>query len=106
LCQALRSAIWSICAGKPQNKSNEFKPIQNAGCNLYLQLVNNIQGGHELYDLNLGRVITRARVTQIPVTNLVVKAIEQIAEDQGFKTLKFKNCKGAIFHNADCQSAL
>jgi hypothetical protein len=32
---------------------------------------------------------------------VVIKAIEQIAKDQGFKTLKFKNRKGAIFHDAD-----
>jgi hypothetical protein len=63
--------------------------------------VNNIQGGHELYHLNSGRAITRARVTQIPVTDIVIKATEQIAEDQGFKTLKFKNQKGAIFHDGD-----
>jgi hypothetical protein len=60
-----------------------------------------MQGGNELYDLNSGRVITRARVTQIPVTDVVIKAIERIAEDQGFKSLKFKNCKGTIFHDAD-----
>jgi hypothetical protein len=60
-----------------------------------------MQGGHELYDLNSGRVITRARVTQIPITDVVIKAIKGIAEDQGFKSLKFKNCKGPIFHDAD-----
>jgi hypothetical protein len=60
-----------------------------------------MQGGHELYDLNSGRVITRARVTQIPIMDVVIKAIERIAEDQGFKSLKFKNCKGAILHDAD-----
>jgi hypothetical protein len=43
----------------------------------------------------------RAGVTKIPVTEVVIKAIEQIAKDQGFKTLKFKNRKGAIYHNAD-----
>jgi hypothetical protein len=32
---------------------------------------------------------------------VVIKAIEQIAKDQGFKTFKFKNRKGAIFHDAD-----
>jgi hypothetical protein len=53
------------------------------------------------YDLNSGRVITRARVTQIPITDMVIKSIERIAEDQGFKSLKFKNCKGTIFHDAD-----
>jgi hypothetical protein len=68
---------------------------------IYLQPVLNIQGGHELCDLNSNRVITRARVSQIPVTNLVIKAIETIVEDQGFKSLKFKNRKGAIFHDAD-----
>jgi hypothetical protein len=68
---------------------------------IYLRPAINMQGGHELYDLNLKRVITWARVTHIPVTNVVIKAIEQIAKDQGFKTLKFKNRKGAIFHNAD-----
>jgi hypothetical protein len=67
---------------------------------IYLRPVNSMQGGHELYDLNSGRVITRARVTQIPVTDVVIKAIKRIAEDQGFKSLKFKNRKGAIFHNA------
>jgi hypothetical protein len=68
---------------------------------IYLRPATNMQGGHELYDLNSNRVITRVRVTQIPVTDVVIKAIEQIAEDQGFKSLKFKNRKGAIFHDAD-----
>jgi hypothetical protein len=68
---------------------------------IFLRLVNSMQGGHELYDLNSGRVVTRARVTQIPVTDVVIKAIKRIAEDQGFKSLKFKNQTGIIFHNAD-----
>jgi hypothetical protein len=70
---------------------------------IYLCPVINMQGGHELLDLNSGRVITCAQVTQIwaPITDVVIKAMEQIAEDQGFKTLKFKNCKGTIYHDAD-----
>jgi hypothetical protein len=32
---------------------------------------------------------------------VAIKAIEKIAEDQGFKSLKFKNRKVAIFHDAD-----
>jgi hypothetical protein len=57
---------------------------------IYLRPVNSMQGGHELSDLNSGRVITRARVIQIPITDVVIKAIKRIAEDQGFKSLKFK----------------
>jgi hypothetical protein len=68
---------------------------------IYLQPALNMQGGHEIYDLNSNRVITRSRVSQIPITDVVIKAIEKIAEDQGFKSLKFKNQKGAIFHDAD-----
>jgi hypothetical protein len=60
-----------------------------------------MQGGHELYDLSSNRVITRSRVSQIPVTDVVIKAIEKKSEDQGFKSLKFKNRTGAIFHDAD-----
>jgi hypothetical protein len=68
---------------------------------IYLRPALNMQGGHELYDLSSGRVITHARVTPIPVTDMVIKAIEQIAKDQGFKSLKFKNRKGTIYHDAD-----
>jgi hypothetical protein len=77
-----------------QTNSNASRTIDA----IYLRPVNSMQGAHELYDLNSGRVIT---VTQVPVTDVVIKAIELIAEDQGFKSLKFKNRKGAIFHDAD-----
>jgi hypothetical protein len=84
------------------HKTNQTNSNASQTLNLiYLRPVNSMQGGHELYDLNSGRVITRARVTQIPVTDVVIKAIKCIAEDQGFKSIKFKNCKGAIFHDAD-----
>jgi hypothetical protein len=68
---------------------------------IYLRPVTSMQGGHELQDLNSGRVITWARVAQISITDVVIQAIKHIAEDQGVKSLKFKNRKGAIFHNVD-----
>jgi hypothetical protein len=80
-----------------QTNSNASQTIDS----IYLRPVNTMQGGHELYNLYSGRVITKARVTQIPVTDVIIKAIEQFTEDQGFKLLKFKNRKGAIFHDAD-----
>jgi hypothetical protein len=70
-----------------QTNSNAARTIDA----IYLRPALNMQGGHELYDLNSNRVITRARVSQIPVTDVVIKAIEKIAKDQGFKSLKFKN---------------
>jgi hypothetical protein len=97
----LCGAFWCIRTGynheTNQTNSNAARTIDA----IYLQPALNMQGGHELYDLNSNRVITQARVSQIPVTDMVIKAIEKIAEDQGFKSLKFKNRKGTIFHNAD-----
>jgi hypothetical protein len=46
------------------------------------------RGGHELMDLKSGRVITRRRVTEIPVTELVIQAVENMAHERGLATLK------------------
>ena len=52
-------------------------------------------------DQNTGCVITCRKVTEIPVTDVVIKAMEAMAHNQGFKNLKFKNRHGVIFHDAD-----
>ncbi|MGC9237926.1 MAG: hypothetical protein ACP5GF_13725, partial [Thiomonas sp.] len=68
---------------------------------IYLRPVDNIQGGHELMDLNSGRLITRPRVVEIPITNLVIKAVEAMAEEQGIKSLKLQNRRKTIFYPAN-----
>ena len=52
-------------------------------------------------DLNTGHVIMCHKVTEIPVTDVVIKVVEVMAHKQGFKNLKFKNRQGVIFHDAD-----
>jgi hypothetical protein len=53
-------------------------------------------------NLNSGKLITQNIVHKIQVTdNVVIKAIETVAYEQGFKSLKFKNQHGVIFHSAD-----
>jgi hypothetical protein len=52
-------------------------------------------------DLNSGRLITHNIVREIPVTDTVIKAVETMAYAEGFKSLKFKNRHGVIFHDAD-----
>jgi hypothetical protein len=52
-------------------------------------------------DLNSGQLISRNSVHEIPVTNVVIKAVENMAYQQGFKSLKFKNRNGVIYHDAD-----
>ena len=68
---------------------------------IYLCPNNNFQWGHEVMDLNTGHVIMCHKVAEIPVTNVVIKAVEAMAHKQGFKNLKFKNGHGVIFHDAD-----
>jgi hypothetical protein len=68
---------------------------------IYLRPAQNQQGGHGLMDLNSGQLISRNIVHEIPVTNVVIKAVEDMAYQQGFKSLKFKNRNGVIYHDAD-----
>ena len=56
----------------------------NAPCTLdaiYLRPAQNMQGGHELMDLNSGLVTNRAHITEIPITDLVIKSVETMGYD-------------------------
>ena len=68
---------------------------------IYLRPNNNRQGGHQLMDLNTGQLITRSRATEIPVTNIVIDAVNAMGTKQGFKSLKFRNRHGIIFYDTD-----
>jgi hypothetical protein len=68
---------------------------------IYLRPAQYQQGGHELMDLNSGQLITRSIVHKIPVTNVVIKSVENMAYQQGFKSIKFKNRNGVIHHDAN-----
>jgi hypothetical protein len=68
---------------------------------IYLRPAQNQQGGHELMDLNSSQLISRNFVHEIPMTDVVIKDVENMAYQQGFKSLKFENRKGVIYHDAD-----
>jgi hypothetical protein len=56
---------------------------------------NNKQGGYDLMAVTTGRLITRARVIELPMTDLIIEAVEDLAEAQGIKELKFHARDGA-----------
>ena len=68
---------------------------------IYLRPLQNVQGGHELLNLTTGLVITRPRVWEIPVTDVVIKAVEKLAADQGVDSLKLQGRTKQILHPAD-----
>ena len=60
---------------------------------IYLRPTKTIQGGHEVLDLRISRVITRQKVTAIPITDLIIQKVEDMATEQGIKSLKFSDCR-------------
>jgi thiamine phosphate synthase YjbQ (UPF0047 family) len=52
-------------------------------------------------DLNSGRVITRRKIKVIPVTDLVIQAVEQMAIQQGIHTLKITGRTSTPSYPAD-----
>jgi hypothetical protein len=81
----------------PKTSSNVTRTLDA----IYLRPAQNQQGGHELMDLNSGQLISRNIVHEIPVTDVVIKAVKNMAYQQGFKSLKFKNQNGLIYHHAN-----
>lgn len=52
-------------------------------------------------DLRTGRVITRRKVTEIPITEHVIRIVEEMAESQGIKSLKITGRNKQPIHPAD-----
>ena len=74
-------------------------PKARTRSSIYLGQPDNIQGGHLVMSLETGKELSTQRVTVIPITDLVIKRVEEIAHNQNFKTLKFKNRKGQVYHD-------
>ena len=49
--------------------------------------------------LETGLELSSPRVTKLPITDIVIKTVEDMAKRQGFKTLKFQNRKGEVYHD-------
>jgi hypothetical protein len=55
---------------------------------IYLRPMNNLQGGHEIMNLRTGLMITQNTIHERPLADLVIRAVETMATEQGIKTLK------------------
>jgi hypothetical protein len=88
-----------VQANNEPNPTNTNAP-RTIDC-IYLRPFSNIQGGHELLDLRSGRVITRRRIKEIPVTDLVIQTVENMAIEQGLTTLKITGRNKLPIYPAD-----
>ena len=80
------------------NPTNSQAP-RSIDC-IYLRPLSNAQGGHELLNLLTGRVITRRKVTIIPMPTTVIKAVEDMAASDGIKSLQLKTKSGSILYDS------
>jgi hypothetical protein len=58
---------------------------------IYLLPSANKQGGHDVMNLVSDKVVNTPKVKEIPITDLMIKAVEKMTEKDGIKTLKITN---------------
>ena len=68
---------------------------------IYLRPEQTARGGHEVMDLNTGKVITRQVVKEVPITTVVIKAVEALARKDDVKSLKITNRAEVTLYDAD-----
>jgi hypothetical protein len=89
-----------VQANNKNDPSNTNAP-RTLDC-IYLGLVmDNRQGGHKLLHLGTGKVITRPQVKKIPMSDTIIRAVENMARCQGVKQLKFTHRDGTQFEPAN-----
>jgi hypothetical protein len=59
------------------------------------------QGGHELMNLQTGMMNTRNTIWERPLTDLVIQAVEAMADEQDIKTLKLTGRNKIPIYPAD-----
>ena len=69
------------------------------GC-LYIKPMDNYQEGHVLLDLATKMKITRRKVTAMPVTNIVIDAVEKMAEQDGHPKIVIRSRTGEILYDS------
>ena len=75
--------------GNDPNNTNSPRSLDG----IYLFPAPNLQSDHQIMDLRRVPFITRYKVVQIPITYVVINAVEGMAEEQVFESLKIYNKK-------------
>ena len=73
---------------------------------IYLRPSTNKQGGHEVLNVVTGKAVNTPKVKEIPITELMVKAVERMAEKDGIKTLKITNRNGESLFPGDSSAGV
>ena len=60
---------------------------------IYLRPLDNRQGGHQVMDLQTGRMSRRAKCKKCKMTKLIIDTVNNMAYSQGYKSFKFLDRK-------------
>jgi len=61
----------------------------------------NKQGGYVMLNLATNKEITSTRITQVPITDLVIRTVEELAAQDGMTPLKIENRTQTMIYNND-----
>ena len=67
---------------------------------IYLRPVTNAQGGHEVFNLATKRVLTRHKVTTVPITTAVIDSVNAMAAADQMQGLVIKSKTGHILYDS------
>jgi hypothetical protein len=79
--------------------SNTLQP-RTLDCIYLRPAANNVQGGHEVHNLATKRVITRRKLTLLPVSTAVITAVEAIARSEGQSGLQLTSHGGHLIYDS------
>lgn len=68
--------------------TNTLKP--RAIDTLYLRPLDNVQDGHLVFNLDTEEIISRRKVTEVPITPEVIARVDAIGHKEDMKVLKTK----------------
>jgi len=68
---------------------------------LFLTPMKNKQGGYVMLNLATNKEITSTRITQVPITDLVIRTVEELAAQDGMTPLKIENRTRTMIYNND-----
>ena len=60
---------------------------------IYLQAESNLQGDHQVMDLETEKMTWRAKYEKYCMTRMVIERVETLEHQQGYENLKICNCK-------------
>ena len=67
---------------------------------IYLRPSKNKQGGHEVLDIVTEKVVNTPKVKEVPITDLIISAVDKLTEKDGIKILKIANRNNEVLVTA------